>query len=105
MKAIRLIIYSALSLVFMIGIESCSDLERNNPVDPEFDRSSSTPTNLILTRLDVTSISIEWEDNSSWEEGFVIERKVGSGSYETLVTKSTNATSHTDNGLTGKRGL
>lgn len=43
--------------------------------------------------------TLSWTDNSTDETAFVVERKVGTGAYETLATLPANATSHQDNNL------
>ena len=58
------------------------------------------PDNLQITRLDETSLSLSWTDNSDNEEGFEIARKTGTGNWVTSVTKPAGSTSHTDAGLT-----
>jgi Fibronectin type III domain len=44
--------------------------------------SLAAPSNLILEQLDVYSIQITWQDNSSQEEGFRIDRKIGDNAWE-----------------------
>lgn len=43
--------------------------------------------------------TLSWTDNSSDESNFVVERKVGAGAFEELVTLPANATTYQDNGL------
>lgn len=40
-----------------------------------------------------------FQDNSDNETGFTVEKKIGSGAYETLQTLPANTTSFVDNGL------
>lgn len=37
------------------------------------------PTNLILNQMDLSTIRLDWKDNSDGEDGFVIDRKNSSG--------------------------
>lgn len=53
------------------------------------------PTNLQITQNSITSVTLNWEDNSTGEEGFKIERKYGEGSWQLLTT--TKNTSIADN--------
>lgn len=47
-----------------------------------------------------TEATLRWEDTSSNELGFKIERKTGSGgTYREIVTVGSNVTSYTDTGL------
>jgi len=56
------------------------------------------PTNLNVTQLTDTKVKLEWEDNSSFESGFEIERKDGdSGEYSEIASVGSNVTSYEDN--------
>jgi hypothetical protein len=44
------------------------------------------PTNLQITQNSITSVTLNWEDNSTGEEGFKIERKFGENSWVLLTT-------------------
>lgn len=41
-------------------------------------------------------IQLAWTDNTSTETGFLIERRVGNGAWQTLTTTAANATSYND---------
>jgi Domain of unknown function (DUF1929) len=43
-----------------------------------------------------TTVNLSWQDNSTNETGFRVERKLGTGSYSTLATKAANTTTHAD---------
>jgi predicted phage tail protein len=59
------------------------------------------PTNLIASTVSASTISLSWDDNSTTETGFEIERSLTQGSgYELIYTTAANAESHNDNGLT-----
>ena len=67
---------------------------------------ASTSTNLPAAASDLSAtaasfstINLTWTDNSTNEDGFRIERKTGTGSYEVAGTVGANATSYTDVGL------
>jgi hypothetical protein len=59
-----------------------------------------TPTNLKSKVISVNQIELEWKDNSTNEDGFVIERKTGEGFFIALDTVEANTTSYIDNELT-----
>jgi formylglycine-generating enzyme required for sulfatase activity/phosphoribosyl-ATP pyrophosphohydrolase len=42
------------------------------------------PTNFQLSPLSITEIQLTWQDNSTGEDGFKIDRKVGEGSWEVV---------------------
>jgi len=58
------------------------------------------PTNLSVTATSPTQISITWLDNATGEDGYKIERKIGSGSYTEIATLPANVSSFTDSSLT-----
>gem|GEM_PF-2328145 len=48
------------------------------------------PTNLQINNNTITLITINWQDNSTGEEGFKIERKYEGGDWNTLETVTSN---------------
>lgn len=59
------------------------------------------PTNLVATAISSSQITLSWQDNSTNEDGFKVERKTGAGgSWSLIQTVSANTTSYTDDGLT-----
>lgn len=62
------------------GQDSSAYLEGNNVI------SFSSPTNLTYNKLTISSIEINWEDNSVGEEGFKIDKKVGSANWQNEYT-------------------
>jgi len=52
------------------------------------------PTGLVATATSSSQISLSWQDNSSDETGFKIERKTGSGSYYQIATVGVGITSY-----------
>jgi len=59
----------------------------------------SAPTNLFINPVVYSGDSLYWNDNSAIEEGFKIERKIGSGSYAVIYTTGPNATKWFDPGI------
>lgn len=61
----------------------------------------NAPTNLSISAVSYTQLTLTWTDNSGDENGFVIERKTGAGgTYSTIYTTAANATSYTNSYLT-----
>ncbi len=59
------------------------------------------PSNLSATAVSSSRIDLFWQDNSTNEEGFKIERKTGAGgTYIQIATVNANVTSYSDIGLT-----
>jgi transcriptional regulator CtsR len=54
------------------------------------------PSNLVATPVSSSRIFLTWQDNSSDETGFKIERKTGSGSYSQIATVGANVTSYSN---------
>lgn len=59
----------------------------------------NAPSNLNLEVQSDSQIKITWNDNSSNEDGFVIERKKEGDSFEVIKTISASSTSYTDDNL------
>jgi len=57
------------------------------------------PTNLTTMPVDDQTIRLDWTDNCSFEAGFRIERKIGTGSYTQIEELSANTIEYTDAGL------
>jgi titin len=58
------------------------------------------PSNLSATTISNTQINLSWNDNSSNEDGFKIERKLGAAAtYTEIVTVGANTTSYASLGL------
>jgi large repetitive protein len=55
----------------------------SNYVDQSSAVSFPAPTNLNYTKPNITTISLTWTDNSSGEDGFKVDKKVGTGSWVT----------------------
>jgi|GEM_PF-1373133 len=61
----------------------------------------TAPSNLNVTPVSSTQLILSWNDNSSNESGFEIERApTGSGNWNTIATIPANIESYTDNSLT-----
>ena len=57
------------------------------------------PSNLTTTASSATSISLAWQDNSTNETGFKIDRSTDGVNFSLLTTTLANVTSFTDSGL------
>jgi hypothetical protein len=57
------------------------------------------PSNLSVTVISSTQANLTWRDNSSNEDGFIIERKMLSNSYVIIATPTANSTTYSDAGL------
>ncbi len=58
-----------------------------------------SPSSLNATLASSTKINLSWTDNSTDEEGFMIERKSGSGSYGSIGSTSSNLTTFIDGNI------
>jgi hypothetical protein len=60
----------------------------------------SAPSNLQATAVSASQINVTWQDNSSNETGFVIERSLnGTSNWAPLFTTAPNVTSYANTGL------
>ena len=60
----------------------------------------AVPSDLIASAASTSKINLSWQDLSSNETGFSIERKTGTdGSYSVIATVGANVTSYADKGL------
>jgi transcriptional regulator CtsR len=57
------------------------------------------PSDLEITDITSSAIELAWEDNSTDETGFKIERKKSGGSYSQIATVDENDTTYTASGL------
>jgi hypothetical protein len=57
------------------------------------------PSNMAVTSVSSSQVQLRWNDNSSNETGFKVQRATGTGSFSTLTTLPANATSHTDSSV------
>jgi pimeloyl-ACP methyl ester carboxylesterase len=63
--------------------------------------TNSAPSNLkVATTTDLTKVNLFWQDNSSNQTGFDIERSTSGGSFVPITIAGANATSYADTGLT-----
>jgi len=58
------------------------------------------PSNLTAIALDDQTIRLTWTDNCSFESGFRIERKTGSGNFVLIEKLHANSTEYEETGLT-----
>jgi len=64
------------SLIAVLFVVSCTKISTSP------DDSLTSPSNLTLEQIDLESIQLIWQDNSSAEMGFQIDRKVGENDWE-----------------------
>jgi hypothetical protein len=57
------------------------------------------PTNLVALAISSTQIDLTWDDNSSAESGYRIERKSALGDFETLSTLGADSSSFSDSNV------
>ncbi len=60
-------------------------------------RENIPPSNLYFGPVVYTGVKLYWTDNTSDEDGFEIDRKIGSGSWSTIGSTSANITTYLDN--------
>jgi len=60
----------------------------------------NAPSNLVATPISSSQIDLTWQDNSTDEAGFQVERKIGAGSYAQIATVAANVVSYCNTDLT-----
>ncbi len=72
-----------------------ADEIQQNPTPP------TAPSNLAASATNSSTINLSWNDNSTNETGFKIERKTGlAGAYQQIATVNANIKNYPDAGLT-----
>ncbi len=72
----------------------------NETTATTLDTTPNAPTGLTASSISSSEINLTWNDNSTNELGFIIEKKSGSSvSWTNYDTVSTNITKYQDNGL------
>jgi len=90
------VLYLVIALFWFVGCaEDISPTEV--PLEP---KPPNDPTNLTATPKSTTCIELGWEDNSTDEQGFKIERMVTGGSWEVVQSVEEGVTAYSDTGLT-----
>ncbi len=59
----------------------------------------AAPSNLAATAVSSSQINLSWTDNATNEDGFRIERKIGTAAYSEITTVGSDVTSYSDIGL------
>lgn len=90
------------SLVFFL-LSACGSGDSADDTDTNSTTAASipnAPSILILQVEGDTQINLSWSDNSTDEDNFVVERKIGAGgTFGAIATLSADTTTHSDNGL------
>jgi hypothetical protein len=61
----------------------------------------TAPSNLRSSDITASSVILSWDDNSSTETSFELQRQSSGGAWATLTSPAANATSYTDNSVEG----
>ncbi len=70
------------------------EVTTGNPPPP------APPTNLEVTAAAPTRVDLSWEDNSTNETGFEVERATGSGAFQRIATVSASTALYSDRTVT-----
>lgn len=85
-------------IAFNVGGSSAPATSQGGTTLPD---PPNDPDGLTATPLGSGSIRLDWNDNSTTETGFTIERRTGTGSYEEIGGVGANTRSFTSDGLQG----
>jgi HYDIN/CFA65/VesB-like, Ig-like domain/Fibronectin type III domain len=67
---------------------------------PTIPKTPAAPTNLVAKAASPTEIDLTWQDNSTDEQGFRIERSLDGQNFSEIATVAPNVQSYNDTGLT-----
>jgi|GEM_PF-2288786 len=60
----------------------------------------AAPSNAVATAISSSRINLTWSDNTTWEDGYLIERRQsGMADYNVIAETAPNTTSYSDTGL------
>jgi len=65
-----------------------------------FQSTPAAPANLALSAVSETQINLSWQDKSSNETGFEVERSTDGTNWSKIATAAANATTYANSGLT-----
>ena len=78
-----------------------SNIANAIPTCPPQPQDPASPTNLIATAVSTTQSSLSWQDNSTNETGFKIERSLnGTTGWQQIATVGANVVTYSNIGLT-----
>lgn len=80
----------------LYSLRSASTDPATAPAPPGPPTPPAAPTDAALRLLAINRVEVSWVDRASDETGFRIERRAGSGSWETLASVAVNVASHSD---------
>ncbi len=69
------------------------------------DNTIPAPSNLSVQQNDVSTFELNWTDNSTGEQGFIVERSIDGGSFSVLSTLPANTTSYIDTSVSKGKSL
>lgn len=80
------------------------DIDSSNDTVAASVSTSTAPLapSALTAAVSGTTINLSWQDNSSNEDGFRVERRIGTGAWSQIATTAANATSYSD--TTGASG-
>ena len=84
-------------------VQAVNDLEKSGYTNVASSRTGPPmppPSNLTATVLSASQIKLTWQDNSTDEESFEIERSLDGNTFGKIAIVVTNITEYTDTGLT-----
>ncbi len=90
------------SILIIFSCERPTAPVHYNPYDPNYEFGDPIPspaTNLIISHVSSQGVKVKWQDNSTVEEGFIVERAVDNGGFVVIDTVGPNVTSFNDSRL------
>ena len=90
----------AKAYAFEEDLEDSTENSYTSRIGAEYYTMDYLPGNVQISVINESEVMITWEDNTDFEEGYLIQRKktnlTSSGNYDTLANLAPNSTSFTD---------
>lgn len=100
MKKKLILIFIALASFVQPGCNDISTTILENPNDPEsYLFQGNHPSIASFTSLSANSIKFKWDDNSNFENSYVIQRSTNGGKFDEIATLPANSLEYTDTTL------
>jgi fibronectin type 3 domain-containing protein len=78
---------------------SAGDSANTNTASLTVPTPPAAPTNGHVTLITTSEVDLAWTDNATTEDGYLVSRKTGGGSFTQIATLPANSTSYADTGV------
>ena len=86
-------------MLFIVNADGVPSVAHIIRIEPPSGTPPTAPTNLTATAVSGTQVNLSWADNSSDEEGFLLERSLDGNTFIEIAALGANETEYLDTGL------